>query len=231
MYQLFAMVISFFSVFINAEYTSQVGQDSYIYKHFFKESSPGFFCDIGAFDGITFSNTYFFEKDLKWKGICFEPLPHLFEQLQKNRNCICVNACVAAREEDVTFIHVDGCDEMLSGIAATFDKRHLEMVLRDTHEYGGSCKIMRLPAVRLDTILAQYHILEIDYLSIDTEGNEFEILQSIDFAKIAIKVISVENNYEDQNIRNYLIEKGYLFVTRLHVDDIFYNPDLITFLL
>lgn len=231
MYQKVTIVIIFFSFFflINAEYTSQVGQDAYIYQHFFKESSSGFFCDIGAFDGITFSNSYFFEKDLKWQGICFEPLPHLFKQLQNNRSCICINACVASKQEDVTFIHVDGCDEMLSGIAATFDKRHLEMVLRDTREYGGSCKIMRLPAVRLDTILTHYHISEIDYLSIDTEGNEFEIVQSIDFEKIKIKVISVENNYENEEIRTYLIAKGYCFITRLHVDDIFYRPDLITF--
>lgn len=213
-----------------ADFKSQVGQDKYAYEHFFKDGNVGFYCDIGAHDGQSFSNTYFFEKTLGWDGICFEPLPHLFKQLTECRNCIAINACVSSKEGLVPFIHADSCDEMLSGIAATFDKRHLEMVIRDTRAYGGSCNIIRLPSVRLDTILDEYGITIIDFLSLDTEGNELEILQTIDFDTVKIKVLTVENNYSDESLREFMVSKGYIFIDRLHVDDIFYRPDLITYI-
>ena len=53
-------------------------------KKIFKNKRDGFFLDIGANDGITLSNSYFFEKELGWKGICFEPLKNAFQKLQND---------------------------------------------------------------------------------------------------------------------------------------------------
>lgn len=211
------------------KYSGQANQDEFVHKHFFRHQKTGFFCDIGAHDGKTFSNTYFFEKYLGWKGICFEPLPHLFDKLIECRDCICKNVCVSAKEGLVHFIHVDSCDEMLSGIAATFDRAYLDIVVRDTREFGGACNIIQLPSVRLMRILAEHQITEIDFLSLDTEGSELEILKTIDFDVIKIKVITVENNHGENALRDFLISKGYTFLTRLHVDDVFYRKDLITY--
>ena len=65
---------------------SQYGQDILLNNLINKQN--GFFIDIGAHDGICFSNSYLFETELEWNGICIEPLPNIFKKLEKNRKCI-----------------------------------------------------------------------------------------------------------------------------------------------
>ena len=79
-------------------YYSQHNQDQFLNEHIFNNKKEGVFLDIGAYDGIEGSNSYFFEKELGWKGICFEPIPKLYQRLKENRKCISINA--AAWKED-----------------------------------------------------------------------------------------------------------------------------------
>ena len=223
-YFIFTLVLSFT---IHAEYKSQLGQDRFVNEQFFHNKRDGVFIDIGAHDGQTGSNTYFFEKELGWKGICFEPLPHLFKQLVECRNAICINACVAAQEGDQPFLHIDSCDEMLSGLCGTYDPRSLSAVMYDISQFGGECKILQLPAVRLDTILKKCGITHIDFFSLDTEGSELEILKTIDFSEIIIDVMTVENNFNEPYINDFLTSKGFIFVSRLSVDDVYIRADMI----
>ena len=73
---------------------SQIGQDLKVIK-FYNNKQGGFFIEIGANDGIKLSNTYLLEKKYKWKGICCEPNPIIFEKLLLNRpNSICFNQAV-----------------------------------------------------------------------------------------------------------------------------------------
>ena len=67
-------------------YYSQSQQDK-IVDILFSKKMNGFFVDIGAHNGVNFSNSLFFETYRDWKGVCIEPIPEVFEQLQKNRNC------------------------------------------------------------------------------------------------------------------------------------------------
>lgn len=219
----FTLIIFFATIpfFICAEYMSQLGQDRLVNEWFFQNKRNGVFLDIGAHDGKTGSNTYFFEKELGWSGICFEPLPHLFSSLKECRNAICINACVSASNGIVNFLHLDSVDEQLSGMCSTYDQRMLNVVLNDINVYGGQCHVLQLPSVRLEDVLAQYGITHIDFLSLDTEGSELEILQTIDFTKIIIDVMTVENNFNEPHIRNFLEQKGYVFVQRLTVDDVY----------
>ena len=72
---------------------SQLKQDKYLYDNFFNsKKNNGFFLEIGADDGIRFSNSYFFEKHLNWDGICIEASPTRYKELVNNRNSINVNA-------------------------------------------------------------------------------------------------------------------------------------------
>lgn len=194
-------------------YVSQCGQDRIVNEYFFRNKRNGVFVDIGAHDGKSGSNTYFFEKELGWTGICFEPMPNVFEKLKKNRNCVCIEACVAKTEGIVPFVWVNspGGVDMLSGMLDTYDPRHWARMRTECREQGGTYTIVNMDAIRLDTVLQEHGIKKIDYLSVDTEGNELEILQSIDFDNIEILAISVENNYLDPAIRNFLISKGYVF--------------------
>lgn len=206
-------------------YVSQAGQDKILNEHFFKNKKGGVFVDIGAHNGKSLSNTYFFEKALGWKGICFEPMSHEFEKLKFNRNCICINACVSNVEGVVPFILVSSPQasvEMLSGMLDTYDQRHLERMKRGIAKYGGSYQIINVPSVRLDKILKDREIAKIDYLSVDTEGGELEILKTINFNEIEVSAISVENNYKDKNLRTFLTAQGFTMVAYLHGYDELY---------
>lgn len=211
------------STCLQAEYMSQVGQDRLLNERFLFNKKNGVFLDIGAHDGMTGSNTYFFEKELGWQGICFEPLPHLFKQLRECRDCICINACVGPISGMVPFLHLNSCDEQLSGMCSTYDKRQLDIVMNDLSIYGGNCAVMLLPCVRLHDVLEQYGIAHVDYLSLDTEGSELEILKTIDFSKVSIDMMSVENNFNEPFIREFLETKGFIFIEHIVVDDIYIN--------
>lgn len=216
-------------------YTSQAhtGQDKYLHNKFFKNKRNGVFVEIGAHDGISLSNTYFFEKELNWTGVCFEPLVSPFEKLKKNRRCICINSCVSSIEGFVEFLEVDDImafpghpeysHNMLSGMLHTYDPRHLERLLKVELAKGGSYKITKMPSRRFNNVMKENNIFHIDYLSIDTEGGELEILNSIDFDTFYIYVISVENNYDDPKIREVLTSKGFNLVTNLSHDEIYSN--------
>ena len=80
-----------------------MGQDVFIYENFFPNKRDGVFIDIGAAEGVSRSNSYFFEKELGWSGICIEAQKHSYGKLIKNRNSICVNACLSDKEEEVEF--------------------------------------------------------------------------------------------------------------------------------
>jgi len=208
---------------VNAYY-SQIGQDKYLNERFFHNKKNGVFIDIGAYDGLTHSNTYFFEKELGWTGICFEPIPRLYEKLKHNRTCKCINACVANRPGPVDFLFVDGVPEMLSGMLQTYDVRQFERVKYEVAHDGGTYYAIKVPAVTLNEVLAEACITYVDFLSLDTEGSELMILQSINFDKITIYAISVENNFEDPKIRMLLESKGFRHVTRLaKQDDVYIN--------
>tara|TARA_B110000483_G_scaffold243416_1_gene333109 strand:- start:1950 stop:2675 length:726 start_codon:yes stop_codon:yes gene_type:complete len=196
-------------------YSSQYGQDKYINETFFKGKENGVFVDIGANDGVSLSNTVFFEKVLKWNGLAIEPLPSAFEKLQANRECTAVNACVNDVDGEVSFMAVDGYAEMLSGIIDRYDDRHIARIKRENEKHGGSATQITVPGYRLSTLLRDTPFKVIDYMNIDTEGSEFDILQSIDFETIRIDIITVENNYYDGRIRRYLDKCGYDLVAKV----------------
>lgn len=218
---LVALCLLFISFPVIAEYKSQAGQDSFVNEHFFHNKKDGCFVDVGAHDGQSFSNSWFFEKDLGWHGICVEPLPHLFEQLQKERNCICINACASDSSGSVPFLHVNSCDEMLSGPCATFNQNKLNAVIKDVDIFGGELNIIQVPCVRLDKIFKEHGITHIDFLSIDVEGHELQVLVGIDFSKVIVDVIAIENDYHDEHLRALLQKHGFKLYAHVHVDDIF----------
>jgi len=194
---------------------SQLGQDR-IVDEYLGGKRNGVFVDIGAYDGVTFSNTLMLERERGWTGICIEPLPDIFAELRKNRRCICVQACLGNREErEVEFLAVQSeaaRTRMLSGVLSEYDPRHLDRVDIEINEFGGSKGLIRVPMRHLHGLLHEHGIGKVDYLSIDTEGSELLILRSTIFAAIGNPCITVENNYNDPTIDAVLSQQGY----RLH---------------
>jgi FkbM family methyltransferase len=201
-------------------YYSQLGQDKFI-DDFFSSKENGIFLDIGAHDGESGSNTYFLEKFRNWKGICIEPGIEEFKILKNKRKSININACVSNYDGVSEFTYIEGYSNMLSGLTETYNDSHRNRIAREVDYYGGKISKIQMPVYKLQTILDKENLFEIDYCSLDTEGSEFKILQSINFDKTNIKIFSIENNYNDIEIVNFLLEKGYKLYTKLQWDDIF----------
>ena len=208
---------------MNKNYKSQINQDK-IVDFALSRKRNGVFLDIGAHDGITFSNTYFFEKKRNWKGICIEPNPDVFLQLINNRQCKCINCAIAQNDSVLTYRKIKGhyLVEMLGGILEFMDDKHIERINREISELGGTIEDIPVKCKNINSILNESRIFNINYLSIDTEGAEFKILSTIDFKRVNIKVLSVENNYANE-VRQLLEGNGYQGIA--YDFDVFYFKD------
>lgn len=183
-------------------YYSQDKQDEMLDTYVFKGYNRGVFVEIGAWDGLCFSNTLFFEKERKWNGINIEPLPDKYEQLVKNRpNAINMNVAINDVEGETEFLAISGNTGMLSGIKANYDTRHLQRIEKETTELQTQATTIKVQTRRLDSIFRQHNIQRVHYLSIDAEGSEMNIVRSIDFDFTYIDVIGFENNYDVFMIR------------------------------
>jgi len=204
---------------LNGHFFSQAGQDKFVNDSYFRSMNNGFFVEIGAYNGIDGSNCYFFEKFLNWSGIAIEPSPTQFLALQKNRKCKCVNKAVAKKSEKIEFIDVVKGYTQMSGINNSSYQKTLEIINKDLRT------VLDKKIIEAATFseIVEYNYL-IDYLSIDVEGGEMDILESIDFDLYKIKVLSIENNYPNEiNYEKYLSEKGFCYIDNVGVDEIYFN--------
>ena len=206
------------SFYWNEKFFSQCGQDKIIRDHFFPNKKKGFFVEIGAFDGITGSNCYYFEKFLKWEGIAFEPSIIQFEKLNNNRKCKVINKAIADSIKKVDFLEViEGLTQM-SGIKN--ENYTAEKIIKNNTR--SKTKISNITTTTFEKEVPSDK--EIDFLSIDIEGEEYNLLNSIDFNKFSIKVVSVENNVPDKlNYNLFFKSKNFTFFDRIGQDEIFYN--------
>ncbi len=203
------------------KYYSQVGQDKYIYEHFFKGIEKGTFLDIGAHDGVNKSNSFFFEKTLGWTGICVEPIPEVFERLKSNRNCICVNAGISDKNGVSKFWRIEGYSEMLSGIADNYNDKHKERIEKEIKEHNGKKTEIDIKIYDINTLLKEYNFSHIDYCTIDVEGSEEKILSVLNEKEFDISVFTVENNYQDKTLRKLMKSKGYKLQSIVDFDDVY----------
>lgn len=192
---------------------SQEKQDQYLETNIFKGYKNGIYVDVGAHDGVSINNTLYFEKNNNWTGINIEPLKTVFDKLVLNRpTSINLNCAVCNTDGETDFFCNTGYTEMISGIKDTFDSRHLQRLQRENKQNGSSTTVIKVNTRKLETIFDTHHISTVNYLSIDVEGAEFEVIKSINFDKVFIDVIGFENNYPDTSnpIITYLENKNYV---------------------
>lgn len=189
---------------------------------FFKGQKGLKFVDIGASDGVTCSNSLTFELNFEWTGLCVEPHPVAFKKLKENRTCVCLNHAVSDKNEEVSFIVVEGYAEMLSGIAKHFDPRHKNRLAGDVESHNDKAYKQIITAKTLQSILDENDLSEVNYLSVDTEGSELAIMKGIDFNKTKIDLISLEVNFELEPVNSAMKEYGYKFLDKV-CSDAFYT--------
>ncbi len=206
-------------------YPSQLGQDRFLNENYFKSKNNGIFVDVGAHNGITISNSLFFE-NIGWTGICVEPNPAVFNELKNNRKCICENYAISDEQGEEDFLLVTGYAEMLSGLKKEYCDMHLGRVRGEINHYGGKEEIIKVKTIRLDTLFNKHNIKYVDFLSVDTEGNELKVLKSIDYNDTKVFSISVENNYKDPSIKEFLTSVGFELIKTLEIDEIYINTKI-----
>lgn len=166
----------------------------------------GYFVEFGALDGVTDSNTYLLEKEFGWAGILAEPNKSMYSTLIKNRSCHIEDKCVWKCSNEVLKFKETSNVHALSTILDYVDSdRH-----KDSREPG---VVYDVSTISLQDMLIKYNAPKyIDYLSIDTEGSELEILAGFDFDRWYVKVITCEHNFTPQReiIYTYLTKHGYV---------------------
>jgi len=198
-------------------YYSQNGEDFLLWQ-LFQGQSDGFYVDIGAFDGIHLSNSYSFEL-AGWAGICVEPHPRYFPLCRDNRKAATTIQAVctgAAGTGSVSF------QAETMGILSGTDGLNTESVRKAYAARGmrfDGFESIELPTVTLTGLLTEHCPADrmIDFISLDTEGNELAILESTDLRSFPVRALVVEAN--DQTSANRLIRhlnaQGYLLARRL----------------
>ncbi len=202
----------------------QFKQDYYVFNNLFDKNKNGVFVDVGANDPIKCNNTYLFEKN-GWTGLAIEPQDDLRNKWPESRQTRCLDCVIGPENKDITFIEGKNDEHGLSGI-----KGYNKVSANNKNEVTKKQK-------RLDEILLENNIKYVDYLSIDVEGYELNVLKSINFSKINIKVIGLKNDLGfnhipfigkkigselgNRDIRKFLKTKGYKHIGRIMCDDFF----------
>jgi FkbM family methyltransferase len=187
---------------------SQLGQDILALAQLGFEKS-GYFVEFGATNGFDLSNTFLLEKEFGWKGILCEPAKQWHEGLMANRNCAIDTRCVySSTGEKIRFSEASIGELSTISSFRKFDGNRTQIRFQNTYE---------VETVTLkDLLLSHGAPSHIDFLSIDTEGSEFEILKEFDFSRYSFGLVCVEHNFTEnrEKISRLLIENGYSQVFR-----------------
>jgi hypothetical protein len=197
--------------------------DEYIHLNFIKEPfENGSFLELGAINGVRFSNTKFFEDNMGFnRGVLIEAVPSLFKELQINRpNCECFNFAVHSNLKSVEFFISDkhtwgGC------INQDSCKLHIDLFHKGG-QYAGHSNIKLLPAERMDIILQKSKLKYIDFWSLDVEGSELECLKSMNWS-IPTGLICVENSENRKQIDKIMKEQGFSLIEQRVNDGFYFN--------
>ena len=208
-------------------YYSQCSEDIFLNTNFFKNKTNGVYIELGALDGVLYSNTKFFEDSLQWKGILIELHPEKFKLLEKNRpNNFLFNDLVSLHKEPLNFRYFVDCHAAVSGVEDTLSQHHFDTYFESNNEWNKSLpqnKILITPKT-LKEIVKSTNLTHIDFLSLDVEGHEYEVLQSWDFS-IPIDLILIETlgvlPERDELCRNVLINNGYKLITSFQHNEIY----------
>lgn len=194
------------------KYFVQFGEDR-ILDGIFQHRREGNCVEVGANDGITDSMTYHFEL-IGWNCLLVEPIPDLAKKISEKRNCIVKNYAASSTEGDASFFIAEEALGM-SGLELTRGQR------KQITRAGGILKEIKVRKKTLDSILEESNFQKIDFISIDVEGHEIEVLKGFSLGKYLPRIVLLEDNSNqtDRTIPEYMRSKGYVIFKRTGVND------------
>jgi FkbM family methyltransferase len=194
----------------------QFGEEKFI-NTIFPDKTDGICIEVGAYDGRSLSNTLHYEQK-GWRALCIEPIPEAFQKCKKIRK-ECYQCCVGENDSDdidFTIFHLN--DNLCAISSLVPDKRLIE-----SHKHLiTNVSNTKVKVRSLTSLLDELNFpLNIDFISIDTENTEFDVLKGININKYNIKLFVIENNYNESMCETYLNPYGYKKINRIGVNDFY----------
>lgn len=188
------------------EYPSQLGQDRWVLNEVFPGVKDGYFVDVGSGDGEYISNTWKLEKE-GWAGVCIDPFPtHM-----RRRSCQLFREVVYSRAGETVTFRTAG---LFGGLDKFMYKLGKGVRKSDT---------VQLRTVTLDDVLARARAPRfINYMSIDVEGAELEVLKGLSLERYRVGAFTIEHSSEEPKrteIRKMLESHGYRLARTVEWDD------------
>ncbi|KAK7076644.1 hypothetical protein SK128_015313 [Halocaridina rubra] len=207
---------------------SKQGNWKYIHLYvekLFKDEVPGFFIEAGALDGEFQSNSLWLEKEMGWTGLLVEPDKGSFRHLQsKHRKAWTTNTCISNRPYPKETIHVS-----LDFIENKNIKKVPWNHHSNSHELGVTVKMMNeafllasertysvIQCFPLNTYLLALNITTIDFMTLDIQGSEKDVLRNLNWDDIKIRMMIVEivEKVMDEEFLDFMESRGYVLVNK-----------------
>lgn len=219
---------------LDSLYRAQFGEDRIIWR-IFEGKTDGYFIEVGAFDGVSLSNTYFLEQ-LGWSGLLIEPILPLCHNAAtvRPRSRVVQAACSKAGSSGTAKFTVAQNVPVLSFLRA--DQQHIQRC----KDEGATLVEIEVPLLTLTDVLldarrhqgerdAPWHSKKgwnIDLVSIDTEGAELDVLDGFQLERFKPRLLIIENDRPSaQQIEPYLAERGYRKIHRQKINDFYVRSD------
>ena len=197
-------------------YYSQFGEDR-ILAEIFKKKNQGLCIEVGANDGVNDSNTMYFES-IGWNCILIEPNPVLCKMIRASRNATLVEVAASDKNGETSLFVAEGA-ERAHGVSTI---NSAEEALNKIKSYGFTYSEVKVNTRTLNDILESLKIdRQIDFVSVDVEGHELEVLKgfSIERWKPAVILVEDNTNFHNTVVSNYLRNFGYMPFKRTGVND------------
>lgn len=171
--------------------------------YFSGQKHNGFFVEVGTGDGETLSNTFMLEKHFGWKGILFEPDRRFHQSIERSRSAILDTHPVFSSDgSTMQFLEVSRAGEL----STLVDFKRSD----GRHRFGSTYSAQTVSLTR--ALKLHEAPRSIDYVSIDTEGSELEVLKGFDLKAYDVRFMTIEHNFvpgRREAISQYLLPYGY----------------------
>lgn len=183
-------------------------------RRFLGEKS-GLFVEVGANEPIAHSQTYHLEA-LGWRGVLIEPLAECAERLRAVRRASVFEVAAGPPEHDGKRLPL-----LVSGTLSTLMSSIIQQDIRPV-------AVRHVPVRTLDSILSEEGIEEIDFISVDVEGAQLDVLRGFSIQKYCPRLLLVEDDVHVLKAHLYVVRQGYKLVRRTGLNN-WYVPETVAF--